>query len=289
MKRCDGTLLRSISPFVKIVPYIMVRRSDAENFYKQQVCTDPIDAYLKEKQEAGENIGYLHFFIALYVRLLFERPQLNRFVMNSQLYQRKGVFVSMAVKRALKDTAEETTVKFAFTGRETVFEVARIIDKTIADNTVKSEDNGVDKTAGALMSLPGFTKKILMAFVKGLDQYNLLPKLIIDVSPFHTSLFFTYLKSIKLDYIYHHLYDFGTTGIFVALGKNKRMPVAEGDAVVAKNCCEIGYTLDERICDGLYFSNTLKLMEKYLANPTLLETGPEEPKAAEGQKPYALA
>ena len=30
MKRCDGRLLKSIGPFIKIMPYIMSRRSDAQ-------------------------------------------------------------------------------------------------------------------------------------------------------------------------------------------------------------------------------------------------------------------
>ena len=76
-----------------------------------------------------------------------------------------------------------------------------------------------------------------------------------------------------MDYIYHHLYDFGTTSIFVALGKNKKLPVVEKNVQVIKNCFEIGYVLDERICDGLYFANSLKLVKKYLENPHLLETG----------------
>lgn len=67
-----------------------------------------------------------------------------------------------------------------------------------------------------------------------------------------------------------------TTGVFVALGKVKKMPVVEGDAVVVKKCCEIGYVLDERICDGLYFSNSFKLVLKYLENRSLLEEGLEE-------------
>jgi hypothetical protein len=34
MRRCDGRMLRSIGPFVKMIPYIMTRRSDAQNFGK---------------------------------------------------------------------------------------------------------------------------------------------------------------------------------------------------------------------------------------------------------------
>jgi hypothetical protein len=34
--------------------------------------------------------------------------------------------------------------------------------------------------------------------------------------------------------------------------------------------------MDERICDGVYFARSLKLLEKYFENPHLLETRAEE-------------
>ncbi|MGI6449261.1 MAG: 2-oxo acid dehydrogenase subunit E2 [Desulfitobacteriia bacterium] len=272
MKRCDGRLLKSISPFVKIIPYIMTRRSDAQIFAKQIIAMDKIDAYLQAKKQQELNINYLHLFLALYVRIIAERPQLNRFVMSNQLYARNGIYISMAVKRLLKDEGEETTVKFKFTGQEDIFEVAEIVNQTLANSTIAGNSTEADKIASRIMGLPYLLKKVLVGILKSLDKLNLLPCLIIEASPFHTSLFFTYLKSIKLDYIYHHLYDFGTTSLFVALGKVKKMPVVENNTVIIKDCCEIGYTIDERICDGLYFANSLKLVKKYLENPYLLET-----------------
>jgi len=276
MKRCDGRPLKSIGPFIKMIPYIMTRRSDAQIFTKQLICTDKIEQYLKEKHEQKQNISFLHFFIAIYVRAIAERPQLNRFVMNNMLFARNAIVISMAVKRFLSDDAEETTVKFVFTGKENIFEIARIVDQKISEGITAADSSKVDKIAAGIMALPGFTKKMLVGMLKFMDRHHLLPKMIIDASPFHTSLFFTYLKSINLDYIYHHLYDFGTTGIFVALGKAKKVPVVENQAVVIKKCCEIGYTLDERICDGLYFANSLKLIKKYLEDPYLLEANLEE-------------
>ena len=50
-----------------------------------------------------------------------------------------------------------------------------------------------------------------------------------------------------------------------------KLPMVEDDQVVIKKCCQIGYTMDERICDGLYFARSFKLLEKYIANPHLLE------------------
>ncbi|NMB19876.1 MAG: 2-oxoglutarate dehydrogenase [Firmicutes bacterium] len=276
MKRSDGVLLKSLDPFVKIIPYIMEKRSDAQNFSKHVFCVDPIDEYLAEKRKQGYKFSYLHFFIAAYVRLVHERPQLNRFIMNSRIYQRNNICVSMAIKHSLRSEDEETTVKFEFTGKENIFEVAEIIDRVIAEARAQKDNSDTDKLIDMLMSMPGIVKKLLIKIIKGLDQVNLLPKSVIKVSPFHTTLFFTYLKSINTNYIYHHLYDFGTTGLFVALGKTVKLPMVVDDQVVVKKCCQIGYTMDERICDGLYFAKTFKLLERYIEKPHLLETGPEE-------------
>jgi hypothetical protein len=215
----------------------------------------------------------MHIFISAYIRIIAERPQLNRFVINNRLYARNGIFVSMAIKRSLHDEGEETTVKFAFTGRENIFEIVEIINKTIADSAPAGSKNAADRIAEGIMSLPNPLVNALVGVLKGMDRHNLLPGSIVEASPFHTTLFFTYLKSIKLDYIYHHLYDFGTTGIFAALGKVKKMPVVEGDQMVVRRCCEVGYTMDERLCDGLYFANSIKLAKRYLENPYLLEAG----------------
>jgi hypothetical protein len=276
MRRSDGYLLKDLKPFVKIIPYVMEKRSDAQNFAKQVFPAESIDKYIAEKKQAGYSFSYMHIFIAAYVRLIAERPQLNRFVMNNQIYQREKIYISMAVKRSLRDEGEETTVKFEFTGKEDIFEVAEIVDSNIAKALSYKESNSTDKLAEMVMSMPGFVKKALVRTIKLMDKYNMLPKSIIDASPFHTTLFFTYLKSIDTNYIYHHLYDFGTTGIFAALGKTVKLPIVENDQVVVKKCCQIGYTMDERICDGLYYARSFKLLEKYFYNPKLLETGYKE-------------
>jgi len=254
----------------------MTKRSDAHVFSKMTIPTDTINEYIKEKQKQGFKITYLHLFIAVFVRVIAQRPQLNRFVMNNRLYARNRIWISLTVKRTLKDYGEETTMKFTFTGHENIYEVAEIIEKSIAESIKVGTNNKVDRIADRLMSLPNIIVKILIGTLKQMDKLNILPSFIIEASPFHTTLFFTYLKSIKLDYVYHHIYDFGNTGMFISLGKEKKVPVVENDEVKIRNVCEIGAAIDERICDGLYFANSLKLVRKYIDNPYLLEEKLEE-------------
>ena len=276
MKRSDGTRIKAEDPFAELIPYVLDSRTAAQNFSKHIFVTESIDSYIQEKGAAGHKISYLHFFIAAYVRLLAERPQLNRFIINSKVYQRNNICISMVVKRSFRENGEETTVKFEFTGQENIFEVAEIINNYIAEAKTDGISTETDKLVTGLMTMPGFFKKFLVKGLLGLDKVNLLPASVIKVSPFHTSLFFTHLKSIKTDYIYHHLYEVGTAGIFVALGKTAKIPVVVNDELVIKKCVTVGYTVDERICDGVYFARSFRQLERFLENPQLLEEGPKK-------------
>lgn len=97
-----------------------------------------------------------------------------------------------------------------------------------------------------------------------------------EASPFHTSFFITNLKSLGINHIYHHVYEFGTTGLFIAIGKEKRLPVSQGSHITVRKCMGFGLVTDERFCDGLYFARSLKMLKKFLRNPELLETPLEQ-------------
>lgn len=272
MKRSDGVLIKSLNPFFEIIPYIMKERSGSQNFFKQVFCADPIDKYISEKRKEGFRIDYLHIFLAAYVKVLSERPQLNRFIMNKRIYQRNNISISMVIKHSFDDEGEETTVKFEFTGKENIYETSKIINNLIAETKNQKNNTKTDKLAKVLMSTPRFVKNILVNLFMKMDDFNLLPKSVIQASPFHATIFFTHLKSLKANYVYHHLYDFGTTGLFVALGKTEKLPVVVDNQVVVKKCCQVGYTLDDRVCDGAYYVKSLKMLENYFMNPHLLET-----------------
>lgn len=260
---------------MKLAPYLADRRTDAQVFGKETILTEPIDAYLAEKRSEGRHLSYTTVMIAGFVRTIAERPQLNRFVVDGRLYARHGIQVSMMVKRSRDEDSEETSTKLSFTGTENIFEVAAAVDRAVAEVSLGHQDEAVS-TAERIMAWPGLTKKLAVGVLKVMDRYNVLPQPLVEVSPFHTSVFFSQLKSIRSDYVYHHLWNLGTAGIFVALGEAMDVAVPEGGAVVVRRACEIGLTVDERMCDGLYLSRSLELFKDYLEDPRVLEQGASE-------------
>ena len=110
---------------------------------------------------------------------------------------------------------------------------------------------------------------------KLLDKYFTLPFSVIHASPFHTSLFVTNLASIRTNAIFHHLYEFGTTGIFVSMGQPiKKTILDDENNPIEEKVMELGIVTDERIANGHYYGKCFKELNRYLKNPEILEEKP---------------
>lgn len=163
----------------------------------------------------------LHVFIAAIVRTLALRPALNRFVAGHGIYARNEILISLAIKKEMKVDSPETTIKFKFEPTDTLEEVAIKIDEQIKENKLADTSNETDKAARLFMLCPGLVLKFVVFVIRLLDYFGLMPKALNRVSPFHTSVFITDLGSLGISPVYHHLYNFGTTSIFVAFGTKK--------------------------------------------------------------------
>ena len=271
-KRPDGRVVKSVEPLQMIMPYIMKTRTDSMNMYEDTFACEIMDKYIKEKEAEGIKLGYMHIFIAAIVRIIALRPQLNRFIMRGKIYTRPKIWVSFVVHPTLHDGSVGTTIKLCFEGTETILEVAEIINKAIEKETTKrTGENGTDKLARVLTHIPGPLISLAVNTLMWMDRHNILPKAIIELSPFHTSFFITNLKSLGINHVFHHTYEFGTTGLFFGIGKEKKIPVIQGKEIVHEKHMGFGLVSDERFCDGLYFAMSLRQLRKIMRNPACLE------------------
>lgn len=269
--RPDGKKIKKLDPVQKIMPHIMATRNDSENTCKYEVDCAPLDDFIKAERLKGNHYNYMHIVIAAIARLIALKPRLNRFIMNGRIFDRNELTVSFVVKKALNETATDSVVKLKFDGKESLDEVAKKIDVAVRANSKVNEKNGTDKLAGILTFVPNFVIKGAVGLIKFLDKHGLIPKFILDLSPFHTTFFVTNLKSIKCVYIYHHLYNFGTTGLFVSMGKEEVVAGVDKDGnFVPKKVMTLGINTDERFCDGFYFASALRQLKRFFADPSLL-------------------
>lgn len=272
INRPDGRRIKNIDPMQLITSYLMKKRYDAMNMYEDTFPCETWDKYIKEKEAEGIKLSYMHILIAGVIRILALKPRLNRFVMNGKVYARPKIWVSFVVHPELHEDSEGTTIKLCFEGTESILEIAEVINKAIEKETTKrTGENGTDKLARVLTSIPGPILKLVVNTLMWMDRHNILPKAIIELSPFHTSFFVTNLKSLGINHVHHHTYEFGTTGLFFAMGKEKTIPVVHKNEIVMEK--HMGYSLvsDERFCDGLYFALGLRELRKIMRNPAILE------------------
>lgn len=269
--RSDGRKLKTLGPFFRVIPHVMKERSDAHVYYTQDLPLKYLDAYISKKEEEGIRMSYMNIIYAALVRMLAEKPALNRFVMDGRTYARNGITISLAIKKEMTEEIEETTLKIPFTGSENIFEVKEKLDSTIAKNKDLSAENSTDRLAKLLSLVPDWLFKFIVNILMFLDKHGMMPKAVINASPFHTSAFLTNVGSLGIDAIYHHLYNFGTTGVFLAMGKKKKAYIYEDDNIVQEKTISLAWVADERICDGFYYANALKSFYRYMKKPELLE------------------
>ena len=259
--RSDGRLVRDIDPIVMLTPYIMPSRDDAQVMTRHDLNFEDMTNYIREQRKAGHQITYMSIIIAAFVRTLCQFPDLNRFVMNKRIYARDHVCVSfVTLKKNPDDSLEEAVVKVDFQLSDTIYDVTRRLEAAIAQTRKPGEKNKTDKLVKFLLSLP-LLPDVVVSLAKVLDRYGLLPSYIHQASPFHTSLFISNMASIGMNYIYHHIYNFGTTSIFLGMGKTEQKIHANSDGTCRSHrIMPIGAVIDERICSGAVFSRAFSLL-----------------------------
>lgn len=275
--RYDGRRLRSLDSFYRLIPFIMRYRSDSQNFFEDKIEISHTEAYLRKlKKSSGNSIGMLHVLVAAMVRTIALRPALNRFIAGQKIYARNEILVSLAIKKELTVDSPETTIKFAFEPTDTLTQIAAKMNAMILENKVPDTQNDTDKLAHLLMLCPGFLLKFIVFFLRSLDYIGCMPRIINKLSPFHTSFFVTDLGSLGIKPIYHHLYDFGTTSIFLAFGvKLKEREIDSNNNYVERKYITMKVVTDERTVDGHYYASAFKLFRSFVQHPERLEVVPE--------------
>lgn len=278
--RKEGRLLRSLNPFYRITPYIMVKRNDSINFFADSVEISDTERWLREKRAEGyKGLGMLHVFLAAYVRTVAHCPGLNRFISGQKIYARNNIEVVMTVKRSMNLDAGETTIKVIFEPTDTIFDIYRKFGEKVDEIKANDGDNSTEKTAGALFKLPGLFLKFAVWFLNLMDYFGLLPQALLDASPFHGSMIITDLGSLGIPPIYHHIYNFGNLPVFVAFGAKRRAwELDRTGSPVERKYIDYKVVMDERTVDGMYYATAFKYMKYYLKNPAALELVPEEVK-----------
>ena len=268
MKRADGIRVRNESPMYYLVPHILPKRYNSMNMCTVDIPIEPMTRYRNEKRKEGKQISNLALVLAAYMRAVAKYPELNRFIANKRIYQRNEVCAAMVVLRP--GQSSDTFAKVYFDPEnDTVFDVQRKVDEYI-NTTRENDSNSLDKIMSMIMKFD-FLVGGICNILRFADRHGLLPKAIIDASPFHATLLITNLASIRTNHIYHHVYEFGTTSVAVAMGNLREVPKTVQGKVTLERCIPLGIVMDERIASGHFFAHVFAYVKELLKNPEKME------------------
>ena len=277
--RSDGRRVRSLHPISQMIPYIMVTRNGASNKMAASIEITHAERYVRQKRREGlTSFGLMHVFLAAYCRAVAKYPAVNRFVAGQKIYSRgEDIQFCIVVKKEMTIDAPETTIKVHFSPRDTAEDVYRKLSAEVENVKNTPLDSSFDHLTHAFTLIPGVFLKFTVWLLKLLDYFGCLPRSILELSPFHGSIFITSLGSLGIPPVYHHLYDFGNLPMFCAIGrKRKSFETQEDGTILQKKYLDCKFTSDERITDGFYFAAFLKYYFRIMRQPEELDLPPEE-------------
>lgn len=260
--RRDGKRVKDLDAMHALMPYIKPNRCDSDVFINQIMDVTELVKYYGKLKAKDKDITYFHMFITLIAKTIFNRPLLNRFIVNKKYYDRNEVTIAFTSKINYEDEAKEILKVLTIEENDNL---ETIKNKTLkAVNEVRNaKESGTNSIMSIVSKLPNFIMSLIVKMVKFMDRHDLLPKSLIDDNLYYSTCIVSNLGSIKSGAIYHNLTDFGTSSILATIGEIKEEN--------GKYFCEFGINIDERIADGVYFVKSVKLMQEILNNPESLE------------------
>ena len=283
-RRPDGRRVKHIDPVIRITGYVMPMRCDAQVFLKHRVDLEALSAYIhRQKREHGEHFSAMQILVAAYVRAVGSYPEVNRFIMNKQLFARNNCSAAFTILQDPNDADKgEAVVKIKFDLSDTIYDVRDRMNAAVEANRGGGASEGfVDKLLNFLFAVPGLAT-IVVGLVRFLDRYGLAPGVLMEELPFYVGMYITNMASIGLHEVNHHLYNWGNVGLFFGMGVPEKVAVTENGETRMKRFLPVGITADERVCSGAHYARFFNAIKRYISHPELLEQPPEKIRFDEG-------
>lgn len=272
MDRRDGIKVKDLDGMHSLMLEVMPKRCDSDVYISTKIdCTNLVKYVTKlKKTEEFADLTYFHTFCVAIGKLIYNRPLLNRFIINKTFYDRKYISLGFVAKKKFTDHSEEVFTTIKIEKDDNIHTISKVIAGKV-NGLRNDKTNDTDDFINVIGKLPKFMRFLIMKVLKFMDNHDLLPASLTENLIYYQTALLSNLGSINCGAIYHHLTDFGTNEALITFGKiEDDIKVIDGKPEVRK-MLEIGITIDERIADGFYFAKSLKLLEYFLENPKTLE------------------
>lgn len=271
--RRDGVRVRNINGMNHIMYHLKKRRSESEVFINYSIDVTELIKYVNDiNKDDSRHVTYFHVFATALAKTIYNRPYLNRFIVNGHFYDRNEVTISYVAKTDFNDDAEELMQVLKVEENDNLFTICDNISKRVK-KTRSNKSSGTDDLVSTIGNMPKPIRGFIVGIFKLLDRYDLVPKSMTREILYYSTVLMSNIGSIGCKHaIYHNLTDFGTNSALVTMGKiYKKEVILDSGKKEIRDFCDFGITLDERIADGFYMIKSVQLLEYILNNPKLLE------------------
>ena len=282
LDRKDAWYVQDLDSMHALMPHMLPGRTANEAVMNEVVDLTAIEKFL-EKKNAGDpefKYTFFHVIMAAAAKICLLRPKLNRFYSGHRLYERKDIIMTFVVKKMFVDESPEALaiINCDKSGVSPLEDIHEKVKKIVFSVRKENKKDGTTDIMDSLVKMPRWLLKLVVGVLRKLEYHGHYPTSLMKEDPYYSSCFASNLGSIKMHAQYHHLAEWGTNSFFMIIGEKKPTPVYQADGTYEMhNCLELGMTIDERIADGLYFANSIKLFRHLLQNPELLELPIETP------------
>lgn len=276
--RPDGTYIKGLHHFTRMMPYLMPGRTESTIYFEQEFDlteTLPfIEEWNKKRKDSQGKLTFFQVFLCALARTVALRPDLNRFISGYNYYQRNEILFNFVAKKELTDEGEEINITVPFSPFDTLSSVGEKVQRRISKGKSGEGTDGDDINA-LLMKFPRFFLRFFFRFYDFLDYHNVLPASLIKADPMYVTSFITNVGSVGVDAPFHHNFEHGNCGLFVALGKFKKFRSLDKEGKLQeRDVVKVTYTLDDRIKDGIYCAKSIDLFQDMVEHPAQLIAPP---------------
>ena len=270
--RHDGKKVQ-VPAMAKLMTYLKTRE-EAYVYINRKFDVTDLVAYMKKKKVNKPDLTYFHAFSMAIAKTIYNRPKLNRFIMNHKFYQRNDVILTFTARISFDDDKDKEVMSLIKVDpTDNIIDISNKIKDKVNKFRNEKVQTSSDDSLDILGKLPNWMLKIIIApLFKWLDRHDLLPKSLNDELLYNSTVILSNLGSIKCGAIHHNLTNFGTNSIILTIGDiHKEQVVNKDGKVEIRDIVEFGINLDERIGDGVYFSKSVNLLDYIMTHPETLE------------------
>ncbi|MAY80464.1 MAG: hypothetical protein CL930_06715 [Deltaproteobacteria bacterium] len=264
--RADGTLVKGAHPYRRLMWFVMPTRNECVVYYEDKIRAENLIQYLAEAKPKFE-CDVTHAAVAALNVAIGENPRMNQFVIGRRLYKRKERAITFSMKRkALDRKAKLAVVRIPMDNSENFASLAGRMNDSITHQR-SGEKTHSDKEYALFNLLPRTVLRLFTWLFHALDYINLLPYAFTKEDSLYTSAVVANLGSLGMQPGFHHLYEWGTSSVFMMVGAIQDEPVVEDGSIVPGKVLTVRYSYDERIDDGLSTRRAILRVQEILSNP----------------------